>query len=314
MTARQSSSVIDHSGPATHGHRDARAFDLGAVPAYRAWREGKLARQPESIEALRVEVGDLARPSAEECAALTAHLRQHNLVLYRSAAGGVDRATVRTFGLALGLSRLDSNLCSEEDGVSELQVSAGGRQADYIPYTNRPLSWHCDGYYNPPERRIRAMLLHCVTDAAEGGENALLDHELLYIRLRDENPGWIEALMHPQAMTIPENVENGVVLREAQSGPVFSVDPETGRLHLRYTARERNVHWRDDPLTREAAARIRELLASDMPGIIRHRLSPGEGILCNNVLHNRTGFRDDPQAGQTRLIYRARYLDRVAGT
>lgn len=149
MTARQSSSVIDHSGPATHGHRDARAFDLGDVPAYQAWREGKLARQPESIEALRVEVGDLARPSAEECAALTDHLRQHNLVLYCSAAGGVDRATVRTFGLALGLSRLDSNLCSEEDGVSELQVSAGGRQADYIPYTNRPLSWHCDGYYNP---------------------------------------------------------------------------------------------------------------------------------------------------------------------
>ena len=36
------------------------------------------------------------------------------------------------------------------------------------------------------------------------------------------------------------------------------------------------------------------------------------GVLCNNVLHERTGFVDDPAA--PRLLYRARYHDRVAGT
>ena len=33
------------------------------------------------------------------------------------------------------------------------------------------------------------------------------------------------------------------------------------------------------------------------------------GIVANNVLHDRSAFVDDP--AQPRLIYRARYLDRV---
>jgi hypothetical protein len=32
------------------------------------------------------------------------------------------------------------------------------------------------------------------------------------------------------------------------------------------------------------------------------------------VLHNRTAFEDDAEKGLTRLIYRARYHDRIAGT
>jgi hypothetical protein len=34
------------------------------------------------------------------------------------------------------------------------------------------------------------------------------------------------------------------------------------------------------------------------------------GLVCNNVLHDRTGFDDDPS--RPRLLYRARYLDRIA--
>jgi hypothetical protein len=41
-------------------------------------------------------------------------------------------------------------------------------------------------------------------------------------------------------------------------------------------------------------------------------LEPGMGVLCNNVLHERSGFVDDVAA--PRLLYRARYYDRVAGT
>jgi hypothetical protein len=33
------------------------------------------------------------------------------------------------------------------------------------------------------------------------------------------------------------------------------------------------------------------------------------GLVGHNVLHDRTGFRDDPAL--PRLLYRARYLDRV---
>ena len=52
-------------------------------------------------------------------------------------------------------------------------------------------------------------MLHCVSPAADGGENGLLDPEIAYLRLRDENPEFIRALMAPDAMTIPANTEEG---------------------------------------------------------------------------------------------------------
>ncbi len=38
-------------------------------------------------------------------------------------------------------------------------------------------------------------------------------------------------------MTIPANVEGGREIREARTGPVFSVDTKDGTLHMRYTKR-----------------------------------------------------------------------------
>jgi hypothetical protein len=43
------------------------------------------------------------------------------------------------------------------------------------------------------------------------------------------------------------------------------------------------------------------------------RLAGGQGLVCNNVLHNRSAFNDAPAPGRGRLVYRARYFDRVAG-
>lgn len=93
-----------------------------------------------------------------------------------------------SLAIELGLNKLDDNLCADEDSITSLQVVETARHTSYIPYTNKRLSWHTDGYYNPPERQIRGMLLHCVENAMAGGENQLLDHEWAYIHLRDENP------------------------------------------------------------------------------------------------------------------------------
>ena len=181
----------------------------------------------------------------------------------------------------------------------------------YIPYTNRPLGWHTDGYYNDGPQQVRAWLLYCVQPAAEGGDNEVLDHEIAYIRMRDENPAWIRALMAPDAFTIPGNIEGGRQIRPAHSGPVFSVSPIDGSLHMRYSARQRNVIWRDDPATREAAAFLLELFRRGDRHQLRCRLQAGEGLISNNVLHRRDGFRDDPATGAKRLIYRARYHQRL---
>jgi alpha-ketoglutarate-dependent taurine dioxygenase len=196
--------------------------------------------------------------------------------------------------------------------VSRVTVAGGKARGEFIPYTSRPIGWHTDGYYNPPDRRIRAMLLHCVRPAAEGGENTLLDHEIAYLRLRDEDPAHVRALMLPDALTIPAREDEDGVARPAETGPVFSLEPGSGALHMRYTARTKSIEWKRDGAIAAAVAALARVLATPSPHHHRLTLEPGMGILCNNVLHERTGFVDDASA--PRLLLRARYYDRVAET
>jgi hypothetical protein len=136
-----------------------------------------------------------------------------------------------------------------------------------------------------------------------------MDHEMVYLQLRDENPEFIRALSEPDAMTIPERTDDDGVARAAQSGPVFSVD-ENGKLHMRYTARTRSIAWKQDAITMAAVAFLEQILSSNSPYIYTARLESGMGLLCNNVLHDRSGFTDNPDS--PRLLYRARYFDRIA--
>lgn len=129
--------------------------------------------------------------------------------------------------------------------------------------------------------------------------------------LREKNPDYIRVLMGQDVMTIPCRTEQGEVAREEETGPVFSITAD-GELHMRFTERQRNIVWKDDPLTLEAVAYLKELLASDSPYIFRGRLEPGMGLISNNILHDRSAFSDD--TSHKRLLYRARYYDRVEGT
>jgi hypothetical protein len=290
-------------------------FSLESDDAYFNWRKHKLKEYPESVEALRVDVNDPRTLSETEQRKLLQVSAKANMVIYASRLGGLaDKQIPLRLGEQFGLVRLDNNLLADEDAVTSLQVVPGKSGRGYIPYSNRRLLWHTDGYYNPPERRVRAFVLHCVSPAARGGENALLDPEIVYLTLRDQNPDYIRALMAPDAMTIPANTEEGGENRPAQTGPVFSIDPETDSLHIRYTARTRSIEWKQDAATQRAVLALEQLLASDSPYVFHYRLAAGEGLLCNNVLHNRTEFADDVDKGITRLIYRARYYNRIHGT
>lgn len=286
-------------------------FNLNELNTYQAWRNKKLSAYPLLPESLLVTIEDPENPSEAEIAQLQHICHQYNLALYHFAQGDVrSKRHVHRLGHKVGLFRLDSNLCADEDSLTSLHVTSHAGQHDYIPYTNKPLSWHTDGYYNLPEEQIYGMLLHCAQPALEGGESWLMDHEIAYILLRDTNPDYIHALMHPNAFTIPANILNGEIIRPEQSGPVFSITT-AGHLHMRYSARQRNVIWRDDPMTREAADFLLNLWQQDSPYKIRYTLQAGEGLLCNNVLHNRTAFKDSDDPTQIRLLYRGRYFDRV---
>lgn len=297
---------------------ESNPFFLDNHNGYSRWRDGRLANAICHPGDLVVEIAGPGVPSQAEQAAILDRVRRANMAVYACRDGGSAPAEIlkpqlAALGAAFGLRRLDSNLCADEDGITALEVREGRGAGEYIPYSNRPLSWHTDGYYNSAEEQVRGIILHCARPAVEGGVNALMDPEIAYIRLRDENPDFVRALMHPQAMTIPANVMDGREIRPARIGPVFSVDPHNGALHMRYSARKVNVIWRDDEATHAAVAFLNELLAADGPDILRWRLEAGQGYIGNNVLHNRSAFRDG-EGNEGRLLYRARYFDRMEGT
>lgn len=286
-------------------------FNLDDASAYRRWRDYKLAHAITRTSELIVEINDPRALTPTEHAALLDRCRRSNMAIYASRAKDIDENAVRELGKQFGLNRLDANWLASEQGITHIAVSAddGLRQA-FIPYTNRAIKWHTDGYYNFPEQQVRSLLLHCVQSAAKGGENRLIDHEIAYLMLRDADSEFIRALSAPDAMTIPERIDEHGIARAAQSGPVFSVDPASGELQMRYTARTRSIAWKRDATTLAAVAMLEKLLASDSPHIHRARLEGGMGLLCNNVLHDRAAFTDNADA--PRLLFRARYLDRVA--
>jgi len=288
-------------------------FELDNHTAYLRWRDHKLAHSITQTNELIVEIEDPHALTAAEHAALLDRCRRSNMVIYATGIVDADENMVRQLGLRFGLNNLDANWLAGEQGITRVTVCADdGRRQAYIPYTDRAIKWHTDGYYNPPERQVRGMILHCVQSAGQGGENRLMDHEIAYLMLRDSNVDFIRALSAPDAMTIPERTDEQGVARAAQTGPVFSIDPASGTLHMRYTARTRSIEWKQDATTLAAVAALEKLLASDLPHILRTRLEPGTGLLCNNVLHDRAAFDDNDTA--PRLLFRARYHDRIAGT
>jgi len=292
------------------------SLSTDAESAYQQWRAWKLSAYPKTANELLVSVKNPLDLSEKEKTEIKNKFIIANMAIYtiNNRSDFANKKIVEKLGQDFGLNRLDNNLGADSDSITSLQVIEGGRKQGYIPYSNLKLSWHTDGYYNLPEEQIRGIILHCANTAAEGGENALLDHEMMYIHLRDQDPAYISALMKTDVLTIPPNIENGVEIRGAQSGPVFSVDELTGALHMRYSARKRNIIWHNDKITTKAVNAIDDFLASDSPWILRHRLEPGQGLICNNVLHNRTSFKNDEAKGIERLIYRGRYYDRLANT
>lgn len=287
-------------------------FFLRNRDRYCYWRDAKLQGYPTSLSDVLVEIDDPRRLTQNEFEALQQRCRKANMVVYASNTGtDPDPEIPLSLGHRFGVQGLNKNWLADASGLTSLKVATAGPRQNFIPYTNREIHWHTDGYYNTAAQQIQALNLHVVQRAASGGENALLDHEIAYILLREMNPDYIHALMAPHVLTIPARIEDGKIARQAESGPVFSVTAD-GNLHMRYTVRADNVMWADDPSTAAALAYLTEILSSDTPYIFRGLLQPGMGLISNNVLHDRAAFSDD--ATHQRHYYRARYFDRLAGT
>jgi alpha-ketoglutarate-dependent taurine dioxygenase len=284
-------------------------FALKNEGEYQAWRARKLALAQRTPADRVFELDADGRIPQALMEALRLQISAHNFAIFESPKS-LDKADFLALNRQFGLHRVDSETGVAEDGVTSLRVvEDSDRLAQYIPYTNRALGWHTDGYYNPPHRRINAFALYCVSQAGRGGGNYLFDHELLYIQVRDRAPGLLEALMAEDLMRIPANLQDNRIVRAEETGPVFSLQFDGCSLHMRYTSRPRNIVWKADKRSEQALNLVREILV-DGRASVDIRLQAGQGIVCNNILHGRQAFHNldfDP----ARLVYRARYHDSI---
>ncbi len=153
------------------------AFNLSNNTAYLLWREDRLCANKPALSDLLVLIKNPYQLSVDEKAAIVECCKNFNMAVYQLSDPEIkDKSLVHALGKQLDMKNLDANIRADEDSVSSLEVreQAGNK---YIPYTNKALSWHTDGYYNPLEKQIFGIIMHCVRTAFEGGVNSLLNPE-----------------------------------------------------------------------------------------------------------------------------------------
>jgi len=293
-------------------------FNLSDQIEFESWAENKQSLySDERLQALLrpIEISADGSISKNELALFSARIRDYNFAVYRVTNNDrFETSGIKNLARQIGLKELDAHLCVGEDLISTItdtsQIS-GDLRRTYIPYSNKALSWHTDGYYNPFHQRVQAFILYCQHAAGSGGDNSFIDPEMIYLHLRRENPAYIEALCKADVMRIPENMQDQTCIRAETASSVFQVSEDYSQLDMRFSQRKRHIIWRDDTTTHQALEYLNDLLNAGSAWCINYRLQSGEGVISNNVLHRRSAYKDDVEP---RLYIRARYYNRITPT
>ena len=281
-------------------------FILENHTEYKEWRDLKLLNYPVQKNKLIFKF-DKNIVDEKVLNLFKSTINDYNFVIYEFGSEVLD-AELLNFCSALGLTNSVSNLFSDEDNISNITNQEEEKQTskgEYIPYTNKQLNWHTDGYYYPINSAIKSFLLHCVYPAKEGGENLLIDHEIIYIHIRDHNPDFIDVLMQNNIMEIPNNKN----LKESKniSGPVFYVD-EKKFLNMRFTSRQKNIIWKKNDMIKKIKKFMYEFINEDKKYLFKLQLKKNQGYIANNVLHKRENYID---GDKKRLLKRLRFSNRL---
>ena len=282
-------------------------FILENQAEYISWRDNKLSLYPKDIESLSISF-DFENIDINKIAQLKKIVENYNFAIYDFSAQISDKK-LQEFCVQLNLMNSVSNLLADENGISSITDNSSLVQKklniEYIPYTNKPLNWHTDGYYHPLDSTVKSFLLHCNEPAQKGGENLLLDHEILYIFLRDYNPDFIDVLMQENIMEIPKNKNSKS--SSSSVGPVFYIDSEKF-LNMRFTSRQQNIIWRKDDMIKKIKNYISSFILDDSKYIFKLLLKKNQGYLANNILHKRERYLDGENK---RLLKRLRFSERI---
>ena len=248
------------------------------------WAEEKEKNIPQNSDGILVNIHDINNVKTSEIAKIKETIYKYNSCIYSSKIALKSNTNLLKFVELVGMRTYDcNNIDSNEiSTITPLQNS----KINYIPYTDKPLNWHTDGYYD--KKSIFSWLLHCVNPATQRGENYLLDHELVlreYLLRNDD----INNLMAEDALTIPESKYTS---RSEISTYIFSFKNKYKRLHMRFSMRKDNIGT--SAKANSAVIKLREIIEGNCAKYsLTYKLQKNEGIITNNILHGRKAFKDD---------------------
>ena len=270
---------------------------------YERWVEDKMSKFTNNLDDLFVEIANQSSVSKAEISKIKNILSQQNICFFElKNPNMVKKINIRDFVDAVGMKNFER--CNTSDDLDISEISDKQNQdaiGEYVPYTNKALNWHTDGYYNPIQSPVLSWMLYCANPAIEGGVNKFLDHEIIYILLNQLTKE-IESLMDNRAYCIPKNEGVG---RPDEYGYVFNFIRE--KLHMRFTMRMKNIIWKNEII--HLVTLLRDIIKKSDNYQIIHKLQNGQGIFSNNVLHMRSSFTNN--RNENRLLLRMRAKNRI---
>ncbi len=281
-----------------------RRFDLGSNEDYLKWRDEKLAAYPRNVGELVVELGDMTAMTAAEKAKILETMERANMCVYTAGSAEPGMNSLLALGKQLGVRHTDK---SARHAQSD-ELTDSGILNRAIPFSTRHCNWHTDATYYGSDNTIQALFLLCKRPAVEGGSNKVLDHEVLYIQLRDKDPGALEVLMNKDCFNYRNPATGEIDLH--RGGKVFWTNAD-GHLCHRFSFRKTDMAWSGDSDVAAAGHVLESLISDESAHVIEGRLESGMGLISNNVLHTRERLVDSDEAAKKRLLFRARFYDRV---
>ena len=157
-----------------------------------------------------------------------------------------------------------------------------------LAFSSLPITPHTDNPYRDPVPTIQ--LLHCLTNAAEGGDSGLVDGFHAAARLRSTQPMAFDILTHTPVTFRYADGEADL----AATNPLIGLDA-IGRIkQIRFNNRSmRPVALPPDEIAAfYSAYRAFAELLYDEAAQLNFRLEPGDCVIFDNTrtLHARTGF------------------------
>jgi gamma-butyrobetaine dioxygenase len=235
--------------------------------------------------------GDVAGqlPAAEWSAYLANEGERLRVLRAVQALGfAIVRSTPIEYGTVLQVAETFGHVRSTNYGdLFDVRVEADARN---LAFTGLAISPHTDNPYRDPVPTMQ--LLHCLSNAVDGGESGLVDGFKAAAMLRDENPAAFRVLTSTPA---PFAWSGGDASLRAER-PLIEVDGRRRIREIRFNNRSMQPLRLpyDDLVAFYAAYRAFAEAVARPDLLLTFRLEPGDCLIFDNVrlLHARTAFAD----------------------